>query len=279
MKTATLLLSAVLGGLPVFAPAADPTPVPEASGFSLIPNAFSRNPRLSMTIFTDMTEHGRTLPAATPQAPRYFIALDEGMRTEGEQIGGVISPPPPQLQAMLFRSLADAGYLPAPAGTAPDLVLIYYWGSHYAMDLDQAMMFPDLHHQRFMERAMLIGGRAYRKQIWNEFAYGYTFADRTPKKAFLIDQASNDLYFVVVSAYDHAALAAGRRKLAWRTTMTVGTNGISMQDALPPLVITAGNYFGRETMEPVAIFRRARRGTVTLGPLRIVADAPPKPRR
>lgn len=273
-------LSLVLLNLPAAAaaPAADPTPVPDSFGFSLVPNAFSKNPRMAMTIFTDMTEHGRTMTAASPQAPVYFVALDEGMRTEGEQIGGVISPPPAKLQEMLFRSLAGGGYLPAPEGTAPGLVLIYYWGSHYAMDLEQVGMFPEVHHRSVLERAMLVGGRAYRQQVWNEFAYGYTFADRTPKKTFLIDQASNDLYFVVVSAYDHAALVAGKRKLAWRTTMTASTNGISMQDALPPLVLTAGDYFGRETAEPVAVFRRVRRGTVTLGPLRVVADDMPKPR-
>lgn len=276
---ALLLSAALLGGLPALAPAADSTPVPDSFGFSLVPNAFSSNPRLAMTVFTDMTEHGRTLPAASPQAPVTFIALDEGMRTEGEQFSGFISPPPAQLQEMLFRSLEGAGYRPVAAGKAPDLVLIYYWGSHYAMDLEQTMMFPEVHHRGVLERAMLVGGRAYRRSIWNEFEYGYTFADRTPKKTFLINQANNDLYFVVVSAYDHAALVAGQRKLAWRTTMTVSTNGISMKDALPPLVLTASDYFGRDTGEPVAIFRRARRGTVTLGPLRIVADDSPKPRR
>ena len=54
--------------------------------------------------------------------------------------------------------------------------------------------------------------------------------------------------------------------------MTVTTTGIAMRDAVPPLLMTAADYFGRETPEPVAIHRRVRRGTVTLGPLVIVAD-------
>jgi hypothetical protein len=184
-----------------------------------------------------------------------------------------VFPTPDGLQETLFRSLAVNGYQPAAAGQAPGLVLIYHWGSHNAMtDLEHIQMFPEQNHRQMLDRAMLVGGSAYRRKISEEFAFGYTFADRLPKKAFLFNQVSQDVYFVVVSAYDHAELAAGRRKLAWRTTMTVSTTGIAMRDALPPLVLTAGDYFGRETGEPVAIMRRARRGTVTLGPLRIIED-------
>ena len=271
-KWAGFLLFALLS-----LPAVAAETVPEAFGFTLVPNAFSKNPLLTMTVFTDMTEHGRALPAAAKDSPRYFVALDEGMRTMGEEIAGIRSPAPAALQDILFKSLADGGYVPAPEGKSPDLALIYYWGSHYAMDLDQAGMFPELHQQRVTERAMLVGGRAFRNKVRDEFAFGYTFADRTPRKLALINQATQDLYFVVVSAYDHAELAAGRRKLAWRTSMTVLTNGVSMRDSLPPLIATAANYFGRETDEPLALNRRVRRGTVTLGPLYIVAGDEPRP--
>ena len=273
MKTpACLLLPAVLGGLLVSAAAAA-EPVPDAFGFTLVPNAFSANPRLSMTVFTEMTDYGRTLPAVSVVTPAYFTAYDNGRRSEGEAVGESVFPTPAGLQDTLFQALAVNGYQPAAAGQAPGLVLIYHWGSHNAMtELDQIQMFPEQHHRQILDRAMLVGGSAYRRKIADEFSFGYTFADRLPKKAFLFNQVSQDVYFVVVSAYDHAELAAGRRKLAWRTTMTVSTTGIAMRDALPPLVLTAGNYFGHETGEPVAIVRRARRGTVTLGPLRIIED-------
>lgn len=273
---ACLLLPAVLGGLllsAVTAAAADAEPVPDAFGFTLVPNAFSANPRLAMTVFTEMTDYGRSLPPVSAAAPVYFAAHDHGRQSEGEMVGESVFPTPAGLQETLFQALAVNGYQPVPAGQAPGLVLIYYWGSHNAMnDQEQIQMFPEQHHRQMLDRAMLVGGSTYRRKLADEFAYGYTFADRLPKQAFLFNQVSQDVYFVVVSAYDHAELAAGRRKLAWRTTMTVSTTGIAMRDALPPLVVTAGNYFGHETGEPVAILRRARRGTVTLGPLRIIED-------
>lgn len=281
MKTAARLVLVVFLSSPFGLVAADPEPVPEATGFSLIPNAFSKNPLLTMTVFTDVTPYGRSLPAATKAAPVYFAVHDLGMRTMGEELGGQLSPAPESLQRTLFDALAEGGYQPAPKDQPPGLLLVYYWGSHYAMDPDQVALFPELNQQKLLERAMLVGGPAYRRQIRNEIDFGYTFADRTARKSFLITQTAGDLYFVVVSAYDYAALAAGRRELAWRTTMTVGTNGVAMRDGLPPLIMTAASYFGHETAEPIAMSRRARRGTVTLGPLYVIADdvaTPARPR-
>jgi hypothetical protein len=252
----TFFLAVFMGSPAVFAA----EPVTEDFGFSLIPNAFSRNPSLSMTVYTELTERGRQVPPASAAAPVYFV----------------ISPTPAVLQDTLFQSLAGGGYQPAPEGQPAGLALVYYWGSHQSMDPDLGALFPERNRQYFMERAYLVGGRAYRHEIMNQFNYGYTFADRTPRKNFLINQVSDDIYFVIVSAYDYAALAAGERRLLWRTMMTVATNGVSMKDSLPPLILTAGPYFGRETAEPVALHRRARRGTVTLGPLKIVADDIPQ---
>lgn len=268
-----LLLPAALGGVLALGGAAEP--VPEDFGFSLVPNAFSRNPRLSMTVYTELTGLGRKVPPASAVAPVYFVAVDRGLQSQGEPVSGVISPTPAVLHDTLFQALADGGYQPAPEGRPAGLALVYYWGSHQSMDPDLGALFPERNRQYFMERAYLVGGRAFRHEIMNQFNYGYTFADRTPRKNFLINQVSDDIYFVIVSAYDYAALAAGERRLLWRTMMTVATHGVSMKDSLPPLVMTAGPYFGRETAEPVALHRRVRRGTVTLGPLKIVADVVP----
>lgn len=274
--SARLLLPAALGGVLALAGAAGP--VAEDFGFSLVPNVFSRNPSLAMTVHTELTEHGRKVPPASAEAPVYFVAVDRGLQSQGEPGAGLISPTPAVLQDTLFQSLAVSGYQPAPEGRPAGLALVYYWGSHQSMDPDLGALFPERNRQYFMERAYLVGGRAYRHEIMNQFNHGYTFADRTPWKNFLINQISDDIYFVIVSAYDYAALAAGERRLLWRTMMTVATHGVSMKDSLPPLVLTAGPYFGRETAEPVALHRRARRGTVTLGPLKIVADEVPERR-
>jgi hypothetical protein len=104
--------------------------------------------------------------------------------------------------------------------------------------------------------------------------FGSTPFDTGPKEDYLYYQAQHDLYYAVVSAYDFAALAKNQRKLAWRTTMTVNATGVNMTETLPVLLSSSSFYFGRETTEPVAVMRDLRRGTVTLGPLKILEAEP-----
>ena len=250
------------------------------SGFllNLIPKAFVANPMLEMTVFTEFTEFGRTLTPATPYQPVYFEALDKGLQSRGYTMAGNKPPPREELIAILHRALAAAGYLPAGEGHRPGLALVYFWGTHNALDPDMRAQFPELAEQYLLERATLVGGRAYRHELETGLDFGFGLGDRMPKKIFLFNQASDDLYYAVVSAYAYDDLAHNERRLVWRTTMTVNARGVSMGECLPPLIVTAGNYFGHATDEPVAIRRQVRRGTVTLGPLVVIADDVPAPK-
>ena len=69
--------------------AGDPRPAPAASAesddlaagrwvFTLVPKAFQKNPVMDMTAFTEMTEYGRALPAASLLTPVYYTLLDSG---------------------------------------------------------------------------------------------------------------------------------------------------------------------------------------------------------
>ena len=251
-----------------------------ASHFTLWPKAFTPNPDLEMTLFTAVTHHGRSLPEASPDHPVYFTAQDEGFHAMGYPLAGEHSPMPAELERVLHEALKVRGYLPAEGTThAPGLVLIFYWGSHNSIDQDLAGQIPDLRRQHTLERANLIGGKAYGHRVELQLDFGTTPLDRSLKQDFLFYQSDRSLYYAVVSAYSYDEVARNERHLAWRTTMTVNADGVSMQETLPPLILTAGDYFGRATDEVVAIRRTVRRGTVKLGPLRIVeSDVPLAPR-
>ena len=83
----------------------------------------------------------------------------------------------------------------------------------------------------------------------------------------LLEQTANDVYYVVASAYDHKSAAANRRVLLWRTRMTVAAQGVSQDQTLPTLVMSAAPYFGKDMPEAELLTRRTREGTVeiTLG--------------
>ena len=88
-------------------------------------------------------------------------------------------------------------------------------------------------------------------------------------------QAGSSVYYAVVSAYAAEDIARNDRQLLWRTTMTVNTQGVSMRESLPPLIVTGGEFFGRPTEGPIAIRRQVRRGTVKLGPLVVISSDVP----
>jgi len=268
--------------------AADPPPVNELAvgedpnppfHFNLIPKPFLRNPQLEMTVYTEMSPFGRTLIPATPEAPVTFIASNQGFRPMGDGVGNQRSPLPAELEPILFQALGERGYVAASSGQTPALVLIYFWGSHYRLDVEMARIFPEMHRQHLLERAVLVGGRTYALELERQFDFGYMPGDRFLKKGYLFQQADTDLYYVVVSAYAHESVLRNQPRLAWRTTMTVNALGVSMKESLPPLLLTAGTWFGRETDEAVALRRSVRRGTVELGPLQVIEDDPePAPR-
>ncbi len=263
---------------PALAPAAAPVPpdaiIEQKGEFHVkwMPKAFTSNPTLEMTVFSELTAYGRTLPEVTAAQPVYFVAHDEGYHPMGDIIAE--HPPlPAELERSVYAALADRGFLPAAdAAHPPGLALFFFWGSHNAFDQDQAGMFPELNVRQILERATLVGGRAYTRKLGQEFEFGSALPDHSVKQDYLRYQAAHDLYYVVVSAYDFAGLAHGERKLAWRTTMTVNANGVSMRESLPVLVATGSFYFGRESSEPVAIRRDVHRGAVKLGPLHILDE-------
>ena len=218
----------------------------------------------------------------SPEQPMYYVAQPGGFRQLGESVGGEKSPPASDLERTLKKSLAANGYLPvAEEGQSPGLVLIYTWGSHNVIfDNDSKMQrkFPELVRRNILERSLLIGGKNFTTNLGRSMEFGESILDGTGKQEYLIYQAANDIYFVIASAYDYAALARGERKLLWRTKMTVNTEGVSMTESLPRLIATAAPFLGRETGEPETISKRfSRKEHVEIGTPTVVDDDFPPP--
>lgn len=282
LPLASLLLLNFPGSLMRAQQTSPDTRAPEPAGFSLIPNAFRRDPTMNLTVFTEMTEYGRTFPEVSPASPAHFIAHSRGFRPMGKAVGGEDPPAPAQFEAVLHHALNTRGFVPATeGGPSPDLALIYYWGSHAAVDSDDPLAeeFPEVVRQYIIERASLVGGREYAQEIAHRFEFGTDPSQRSAEKDRLVHQSLGDLYYVVVSAYTLADLAKNDPKLLWRTTMTVNAYGLSMGETLAPLVNIAGVHFGRPTDLPVMLRRTISAGSISIGPLEVIDDAsaPPPP--
>jgi hypothetical protein len=255
--------------------------VKKPGGFrlELMPKAFASNPQIEMTVYSERTEHGRTLPEASPEHPAYYVAQDQGYQPMGSTKVHEHPPTPEQIETLLQGVLEKRGFLPARELThPPTLALVYYWGSHAGIDFREVLEMPELMYLRerdILQRARLVGGKSLVEKISRQMAYGTPLTERTAKEEHLRYQMENDLYYVVVSAYEFTPLAKGERKLVWRTTLTVNDQGLSMKETLPPLIISAMDFFGRDTGASVALERRVSRGSVTLGPLVIIGEATP----
>lgn len=253
-----------------------------------------------------MTAAGKKLPPVTPAAPAYFITKSGGHHGLSHSTGSEPSVSPEQFDKILMRALAANGYLPAqPPAHPPSLVINFVWGAHNLLtgaDEENAVLSGCAVGRNLVDRAALVGGDKFARQIVDVFTRAedlaranlppridpsgavsgiapilgaeqmafmdpvHQFKMRSDKNEFLVDQAVADVYYVVASAYDYAALAKQERRLLWRTRMTVAASGVSEELTIPTLIATAAPFFGQDMEEPATITKRVGRdGNVEIG--------------
>lgn len=268
--------------------------------FSLLPKSLQKNPRLEITVVTEMTEAGKKLPPPSATQPVFYETHSAGLRQFGEGVS-TRTLPVEEVERLLKRSLATNGFLPAerPA-RPPSLLIIYFWGAHN--DVEGAS--PEQKLQITLERAALVGGDKYARRLaevierTNDMQASMNapvapggepvmtaemmafaspiamFRRESAKTEYLVDQTAGEVYYVTASAYDYAELARNRRVLLWRTRMTVASSGVAQDQTMPTLILTAAPFFGRDMPEAEIVNRRTiREGSVEIGTPTVVPAA------
>ncbi len=253
--------------------------------FSLLPKSFQKNPQVDLTVITEMTDLGKKQPAAAAAAPVYYVAQSGGYHQMGETSAGEHTLKPEDVERLLKRALATNGFLPATREHPPTLAIFYTWGSHNLLidDPDNSTLTADQVARNLLDRAALVGGTKFAEQMLKLFHEAddmatlnnasvtpilgaaqmdflnpiNRFKEADPKNDALFEQFTNDVYYVVASAYDYASLAKKERLLYWRTRMTVAAQGVSQEQTLPTLIVSAAPFFGREMGEPEILTKRA----------------------
>jgi hypothetical protein len=302
------------------APAGLPPAAPKDSGknqwvFSILPKSLQKNPLLDLTVITEMTDAGRQAAPVTPEHPGYFELFSAGFRQLGDVPANEKTLAKEDVAKLLTRALATNGYHPAKAPEQPPSVLIIYtWGSHNRRDEADAEN-PSLSAQavaaNILDRAALVGGERFAQKLLElfeqadsmqiaasarvppggeqvitpemvEFANPVAmFRRASGKNESLLDQTTNDVYYVVASAYDYRSATSNRKILLWRTRMTVAAQGVSQEQTLPTLMLSAGPYFGRDMPEAELLTKRpVPNGTVEIGtPVVVPSAEAPKPKK
>lgn len=274
---------------------------------ALLPKAFQTNPKLDMTVYTEMTDLGHKLSPVSPEHPATYQLDYAGFHPMGELSAGHQLPTQEEMEQLLTRVLNSQGYQAVtPATQPPDLLLVYIWGTHNRITQldDDSPASAEAVRRNIIERALLVGGKKFADELNKVIDDSQRAADgaastarlpgftpimmtdldtpvkkfelKNPNNQFLLEQSLDDCYYVVASAYDYRAVAAGKKELLWRTRMTVNAQGVSMQQALPTVVMSAGPFFGRETVESAVIQRRAvPDGTIEIGTPTVVQASDP----
>jgi hypothetical protein len=249
---------------------------PPADSFrlsDLLPRPLQKNPRLNLSIVTEMTKDGRALAVPTPEHPAYYFVSDGGLEEEGDAVAGDKPPPAEKLAEIMRSSLAASGYLPAAAGHPPTLVVHYRWGSfNHLSTIGGAVDDPEdmAVLKNLMERAALVGGMKF----CVDFMRAYSSREMGTMNAFRLRDAQtdqlttmtfSDLYFLLALAFDYDSAANGQKKLLWATKISTDSQGLAMGDTLPSLVHRAESYFGHDTNGPVLFHPRLFPGRVEIG--------------
>jgi hypothetical protein len=132
----------------------------------LVPKAFQRNPKLDMTVITDVTDAGKKLPPVSPQAPAYYVAHSGGYRAVGEQAGQTVFPAA-ETERLLKTTLAQRGFQPATPAHPPSLLIVYTWGPHNYPDVsdEAASSSQDSVIANVLDRAALAGGDKFAAEV------------------------------------------------------------------------------------------------------------------
>lgn len=246
----------------------------------------------TLTVFDETTDAGGRLPAVTPETPAYYFSLAGEPHKTGV-LRGKNRLTAADLDDVVKRAAAVKGYQPAGKTHPPTLVIDYQWGEWLANGLpdrnlngsNRGLVIRAIH-----TRAVMVGGSVFADEFRTALTDSATEAElnfqslagrgnpaanamslmsdandplrrfqaKSRKMPMLVDQATSDCYFVVISAhaYDPSRESAGA--LLWRCSMTMRTRRVSPQQAMPLMIESAAPWLGVPMAEAEILKQKAK---------------------
>lgn len=213
-------------------------------------------------VIGDVTSEGKKQPPPTRDTPRYYFPTITDYRELGAVMAGTKSPSKDDVLQAVITALARENYLLAKPGSKPDLALMIWWGSVNPLVDEMEANEGDLAPTQvfFNKREMLALVGAFKADVFFKFD-----ADQ------LKEAATDDRYFILIAAYDFAALEKRERKLLWSARMSTESTGRAPDEIFPVLAASGTAVFGRDTAPTVLdASRPIKRPEVELGPTKVV---------
>jgi hypothetical protein len=231
-------------------------------------------------VVTEYTDEGRKAPAPAADRPVYYLGRVDGQRDFGRKLAGEKPPPEAAVQQRLIEALTAGHYLPATKDHPPSQFVIVTWGIHANVDPDT----EDPGYRNLLERTAIVGGQKFREELREVLAeeimsvaatptqpFGFalqgmrspgaaifrqgfspmeTFRKKAPLNARLLEQISDDCYYVIVAAFDYASLTRKEKRLLWTSKLSTRAQGKSRAEAIPALIKHGAGHLGCDVTGP-----------------------------
>jgi len=206
-----------------------------------------------------------TMPAA--QKPAYCMFVSAGAQQLGAAIAGEKLPAQQEVEPQVLKALARQFYLPVDARhPKPEYVIVYNWGviNPDNMVADGDPSDPDFAPSTQLNRQQMLSVVATNK---------LDLAPNGVDRDLFLPSLSDGRYFILVGAYDCAALEAGKPRqqaMLWRTRLSVYSSAnYDLAAAVPMMLDAASGAFGADGY-PKSVVGKLREGRVDIGEAKVV---------
>jgi hypothetical protein len=188
-------------------------------------------------VYSFITDAGRSLVPPTQERPVRCLLGSGGYHEWGGIRAGEKPAKLEQIDPLIRAALRVNAYAALRVGETADVVVVFHWGCMRPnVNVLGSGRYEGVVNQH--DLLDLVGGRVLAATN-----------DRILRAA-LIDAASEERYFLIVSCFEPSSYARRTKTLLWRTQSSVPIPGITQEQAFPILAAAGAIHFGRDTPLP-----------------------------
>lgn len=211
-------------------------------------------------VASDRPASGKNFRIPTKARPVYYQIISAGVQELGELVAGEHLPTQEEVEPLVIKALASQYYFPAnKEHPEPSLLIVYNWGSINPDEMGGDASDPDAPPPDQLNRGQMLSIVAT-----NKLDLSPNGVDRN----LFVPDLSSGRYFLLVGAYDMAALAKGKKVMLWRTRLSTYNSGMEMAAAIPMLLDAGASSFGSDGY-PSSVRGKVRTGHVTIGEAKV----------
>jgi hypothetical protein len=189
-----------------------------------------------VVVYSFLTDTGRALAPTMSDRPVRCRLGSGGYHEWGGIRAGEKPVTLEQIEPWLRRALQVNSIEPLRVGEAADIVVVFHWGCIRPDGWPRKGRIDLVLNQ--LDMLDLVGGRVLENT-----------SSRILRQS-IVEAASEERYFLIVSAFEPASYARNTNLLLWRTQISLPSPGISQLDAFPILAAAGAAFCGRETDLP-----------------------------